>query len=208
MIRILPATRLLGVSIPFLDGVGCPTVGQHCGRSTPLLHSSRTPAPRMTRSGVPRPSHSAGGGRVGGQSNYLSYLATSPNPTAGRPTNDVASAGCGERCCMIARGWRWFLLVLILAGYGVLIARVSYGLIYGKLLWGQRLTGLEVDFMLPGAILVAPLFPGPHSGAGFFPGVVICNTIAWLLLGVGLMMVVRLVLPTLIRWRRQRIGTR
>ena len=41
MIRIISSCRLLGVSIPFPDRVGNTTVGQHCGRYTPLLHSSR-----------------------------------------------------------------------------------------------------------------------------------------------------------------------
>ena len=79
MTRGLPSRGLLGVSVPFPDRVGRPIVGQHCGRSTRLLHSSRTPAPRMTRSGVARPSHSPGEGRVEGPSDYFSYLAMSPN---------------------------------------------------------------------------------------------------------------------------------
>ena len=72
MIRIISSSRLLGVSFPPLIALGAQQSASIAGGARLCYIPLARAAPGMTRSGVPRPSDSAGGGNVGGQSDYLS----------------------------------------------------------------------------------------------------------------------------------------
>jgi hypothetical protein len=73
--------------------------------------------------------------------------------------------------------------VLFTALYGLGVARLSYFVIFEKLLISGNVTDALFWFMIPGSLLLWPLYPGGyHSGTGWFVGMVVSNTIAYILI--------------------------
>lgn len=75
---------------------------------------------------------------------------------------------------------RYLLFLLLGYGlYGLSVTALSYLVIFHRLFSPGR-TMVEFYFMLPGALFIGSLFPGHHSGPGFWPAWVLFNAFMYL----------------------------
>jgi hypothetical protein len=84
--------------------------------------------------------------------------------------------------------------ILLALAAGVLcisVAMLSYLIIFRQLVVLGWVSDWEVWFMMPGVLLLWPLYPGGyHSGTGWFAGVVISNVVAYLCMLIAVLYVI------------------
>ena len=76
----------------------------------------------------------------------------------------------------------WRFLAYCLPPMGV--AGLSYFVVFKRILGEHAVSGVESVlgslFLWPGMLLIWRFFPGLHAGWGVYPGLVVCNTVAYL----------------------------
>ena len=101
---------------------------------------------------------------------------------------------------MSANGRHRRLIFLGYVLYGLSVTALSYFVIFHRLFSPRRTMG-EFFFVLPGALFIGSLFPGHHSGPGFWPAWILFNAFMYLVVPPVVVEIVRRTRGGRLGWR-------